>query len=464
MRMQDVDSDLQRTARLTQPGARTLKDLIPLPGFDMLSCAIVILHIILIGIEVNYVAQNMKPPEPVSWVILVVYVWYVCEFVLRLWADDWTFFRSRSWRWHCFDLFLIVLTVIETLGSVHNEASDKGYNVARWFRLIRMTRIVRIIRVIRALRWVRDFCKMVYAIGHSFRTFLWALCLQSLLTYAVSICLTESTTRYLVDQDDRVLADFFGSVGKSFYTLYVSIMDGISWGEVMKAVQRLEISMPILFITYVTGSILCVSNVVTSIFIDSAMQTTNYYKELLLMEERDKRLMYTRSLCVAFHDIDVDSDGQINIDDLETFLSNPENRQFLDALDLKVTDAYMLMELIDTSNTGAVSIDEFCECCMNLKGEAKSFDIQCMILEMRRVLNVTEQFLHQLNTKVTSMSSQVFKRGWAGAATTSSSTLKDDQVSFIPSTPSASSPRRTSLDSSMTSHSSGRAVDDLCTV
>merc|ERR1712232_146910 len=39
------------------------------------------------------------------------------------------------------------------------------------------------------------------------------------------------------------------------------------------------------------------------------------------------------------------------------------------------TDARSLFDLLDKDSSGEVDIDEFCEGCLRLKGEAKSFDI-----------------------------------------------------------------------------------------
>merc|ERR1711912_197373 len=85
--------------------------------------------------------------------------------------------------------------------------------------------------------------------------------------------------------------------------------------------------------------------------------------------------MYVQHLKEVFNDIDKDGSGAINGDEMEFFLEDPELAHYLESIDIFPHDARTLFRLLDGDDSGEVSIEEFCEGCLRLKGEAKSFDI-----------------------------------------------------------------------------------------
>jgi len=245
---------------------------------------------------------------------------------------------------------------------------------------------------------------MIYAIGHSSKSFFWAVLLLSLITYCAAVCLTQSAATYLHQdathpEKHRNLVEAYGSLPKSFLSLYKSILGGVSWGEMLEPLRPLGLVMQAVFLIFVSSSILGVANVVTSIFIDSAMHTTEHYKDLMVMEEKENRRIYTESIRRMFSEIDSDASGEISLMELETFLNDPESRNFFDALDLKAADAWIMMMLMDKDGSGTVSIDEFCECCVKIKGEAKSFDMHCLHLMTEQIMSVLGQFMDHCDTQ-----------------------------------------------------------------
>merc|ERR1712113_478792 len=58
--------------------------------------------------------------------------------------------------------------------------------------------------------------------------------------------------------------------------------------------------------------------------------------------------------------------------------------QYLQLLDLNVSEAHSLFKLLDTDNSGEVGIQEFIMACMRLKGTAKSIDVATQLHETKR--------------------------------------------------------------------------------
>jgi Ca2+-binding EF-hand superfamily protein len=128
-----------------------------------------------------------------------------------------------------------------------------------------------------------------------------------------------------------------------------------------------------------------VLNIVTAIFVDTAMQSQQHYKELLIQENVAKKTMYTSHLREVFRKIDHDASGFVTQEEVEYFLMDPTLNLYLESIDIFPNDARALFQMLDDDESGEVSIDEFCDGCLRLKGEAKSYDIHCLLYGVRKL-------------------------------------------------------------------------------
>merc|ERR1712039_980462 len=106
--------------------------------------------------------------------------------------------------------------------------------------------------------------------------------------------------------------------------------------------------------------------------------------------------MYMDHILEVFHEIDVDCSGSICLDEMEQFLEDPHLRMYLESMDIMPDDARTLFRLLDKDESGHVSIDEFCHGCLRLKGDAKSFDIHCIIFENHRLIFKWREFMNHM--------------------------------------------------------------------
>merc|ERR1712232_865067 len=68
----------------------------------------------------------------------------------------------------------------------------------------------------------------------------------------------------------------------------------------------------------------------------------------------------------------------------------------MDALKIDTSDLGYLFTMLDEDNSGAIVIEEFVAGCMKLKGEAKSFDVQCLMHDSRRARRRMDAFIPQV--------------------------------------------------------------------
>merc|ERR1712060_486409 len=95
--------------------------------------------------------------------------------------------------------------------------------------------------------------------------------------------------------------------------------------------------------------LLAVMNVVTGVFVESALQTAKHDKDIYLLH-------HVRRL---FKDSDKDGDGCLGWDDFEAALANPQMKIYFEAIDLDLEEAVELFQLIDVDESGLIDLDEF---------------------------------------------------------------------------------------------------------
>jgi hypothetical protein len=345
------------------------------------------------------------------------------------------------------DMFLVVCSVLDlcaeiAVGSDEAQASWETGLILR--RGIRLLRIIRMLRLARALRMFRDFRKMVFAMQASVQTLAWSMLLMFLAIYSFAICFTQGTTNHyagmrpndsagsmadIIDADGSGdtanhgasnlmemqgenpanLLRFYGTLGRSILSLYMAMSDGYSWGLVMEPLVELPPVFRVLFVCFISIAIFGVLNVVTSVFVESAMKSAQHYKELLIQENLRNRELKVEHIREVFKAIDMDNSGEISMDEMEFFLTDQHLRTYLEALEISPSDTRLLFKLIDEDDSGVIDIEEFCDGCMRLRGEAKSFDVHCIIFESKRLVSKWAECLDFFEERFTDMMLHVSK-------------------------------------------------------
>merc|ERR1719401_2447245 len=117
--------------------------------------------------------------------------------------------------------------------------------------------------------------------------------------------------------------------------------------------------------------------------------------------------MYLSHIEAIFVQIDVDESGFVSLPEIENIFCDDSMSHLLEALEITAFDARSMFKLLDRDGSGLIDIDEFCDGCLRLKGEAKSFDIQCLIYESQRLLIKTTALIGHLEESITDLKDMV---------------------------------------------------------
>merc|ERR1712228_1137726 len=85
-----------------------------------------------------------------------------------------------------------------------------------------------------------------------------------------------------------------------------------------------------------------------------------------------------------FEDLDDDKSGTLSLDEFESNMENPRIIGYLATLGLSTWDAKSLFKMVDIDDANNVTIDDFIQGCMRLKGTARSVDLCTLLFENRK--------------------------------------------------------------------------------
>jgi hypothetical protein len=244
---------------------------------------------------------------------------------------------------------------------------------------------------------------MIFALQYATGTLLWAFFLLTFIMYFFAIAFTQATTEEIIkagDHDEELaeLHHNYGTLGRSYLSLFLAITGGVSWGELtVSLMARTHWVNMGLFVTFIAITVFGVLNVIISVFVESALASVQHYKDLLIESSNKRKEVCISHFKEVFTYIDDDKSGEISLEEMEEFVCDKHLSEYLESIDIQVDDVRKLFCLLDEDQSGSVSIDEFCEGCLKMKGEAKSYDIQCLLYESRRMLNKWQEYMRYMD-------------------------------------------------------------------
>ncbi|CAK0824817.1 unnamed protein product [Prorocentrum cordatum] len=382
--------------------------------FDTLCAIMIINNSIIIGYEVQWLTVDDTEPKTTKILGLLCTLFFFCELVLRVTADGPRFFfvfsdnRRENWNW--FDFVLVVMSMFDVISlATQGGASTVGMGL----KTIKMLRTRGIVRVVRVFRFFSKLSQLALMIIDSIKSLVWAL-IRRAFAHVFAIFFTNLSSDYVKlkdsDGDALVVAEHFGSLWSTIYTLFHSMLNGISWYRSHPSALRIPLALysipdwtgPILavgFVGYLSFTMLAVLNIITGVFVDNAVETARTQREFLVQKDSDGG-----QGAVAQGDArHFPGDGcrrlweTVNKDEIAEFCNDDRVHYYLTALGLDVHDTERLFELLDENRDGELDVDEFLAGCLRLKGMARSIDVYSLIHQSRQVCRRLDDMDRALN-------------------------------------------------------------------
>jgi len=365
---------------------------------------LVLLNAIFIGWQVEYFAIHSVLPSFQRTGELIFCIIFSVELFLRIVAERLKFFVTPDLGWNVFDIGVVFMMVAEQiLDAMSANLSSSVLSQMSMLRVLRLVRVVRVLKVIRVLKFFRELRMMVYSILTSFKSLAWAVMVQGVMFYIFGISLTQGVVDYCANAgawtspDTKLMRLYFGTLGRSCLSLFEAMAGGISWGELIDALDLLHRGYKFIFLLYISFAIFAVANIVTAVFVEGAMLNAQHDREVIIQEQMRSNQAYLQNMQQIFFEVDRDEDGCIELSELQQAMKDERVVAYLSAFGLDITEVQTLFLLLDRDQKGVIDIDDFLLGCMRLKGGAKTLDVAKMQYDCEWIVHNLETLTAEID-------------------------------------------------------------------
>jgi hypothetical protein len=373
-------------------------------GYEVFSGTLIVLNSFFLGYQTQYMASEAidnaekglplgDPPGFFFFFQLLFAFCFFWELTLRWKAEGFThFFSGEDIWWNALDVMVVSTSCIEVLLEIVAKASGTEKSEALQnisiIRVLRIVRIVRVARVIRVMRFFRELRMMIFSILGSLKNLMWVMLVLLMTFYMFGVLFTTAASDFLDTSEkwqehlesDLVLS--FGKIDRSLLSLFMSMTGGNDWSMYYDSLSELPMYCSFAFLVFIAFSLFAVVNIVTGVFVESALQANVKDKDILVHEELHSKQTYLESMQEIFEEMDESGEGNITLAEFEAKLQDERVQAYFNVLKLDVSDAKVLFHLLDHDHSDEVGVDEFLEGCYKLQGESRSLDMKIMQSEV----------------------------------------------------------------------------------
>jgi len=381
--------------------------------WEVFSVGLILLNSMFIGLTTEYLAQraqseardnkklSMGEPEAFFVCQVLFTILFTFELTMR-WVSDgfFEFWKGGDIGWNALDTTVVLFGIVDLISTMASDANSGGSFTV--IRVIRVVRVVRVARVIRVMKFFRELRMMVLSIMSSFKNLTWVILVLGMLFYVFAISFTAAVSDFLEssemrnDPANKELIDAFGTLDKSILSLYMCMSGGDDWSACYNALQVLPGLYSFLFLGFITFALFAVVNIVTGVFVESAMQSSQADRDSIVQDEIAAQKNYLKAMETLFQEIDDDNSGHITLEEFQGRLDDPRVAAYFNSLKLDVSDAPMLFRLLDEDNSNEVTCEEFVAGCQRLQGESRSLDAKIMQHEVRSLKKSMDSLLQEI--------------------------------------------------------------------
>eukprot|EP00441_Pelagodinium_beii_P027974 CAMPEP_0197658806 /NCGR_PEP_ID=MMETSP1338-20131121/45457_1 /TAXON_ID=43686 ORGANISM="Pelagodinium beii, Strain RCC1491" /NCGR_SAMPLE_ID=MMETSP1338 /ASSEMBLY_ACC=CAM_ASM_000754 /LENGTH=587 /DNA_ID=CAMNT_0043235461 /DNA_START=49 /DNA_END=1812 /DNA_ORIENTATION=+ len=334
--------------------------------------------------------QGLEQEE--HWIIpdIIFTSWFIIEVLMKMGADGIDFFKGEDQGWNLFDIALVsesLFSVITTLLYWPNGLGV-GLSFLRIFRVFRLVRVVKVVRSVPALARLRT---MIFAILNSFVDLLWAFLVVILILLVFGIIFASPVGSFFdaVDiTDASQLAEaadmqvLFGDMLESMISLWSAVSGGNDWmtyGEQIRKLPNGALYFAI-FNFYIAFCVVGLFNVVTGVFVDSAVccRTADEVVQGYIEDLKNT----TSEIKSFFKNADSDGSGTLSLSEFQHHMKDPAVKAYFSGLDIDPEEADTIFTILDADQNCELVIDELVNGTMKLKGAATKLDLMTLMYDL----------------------------------------------------------------------------------
>lgn len=299
-----------------------------------------------------------------------------------------------GWQWNVFDSLVVLAQIAEEVLNVISLNSSSNLPNFSFMRVLRVLRLIRIVRLVRILRFIGELRTLVTSIMSSLKSLAWTVVLLFLIIYSVSVYLTQVVVDHSYESS---LDTFYGDLLMSMLTLFQSVTGGLDWNDALRPLtDEIHPMLALVLGVYIAFTVLAVMNVVTGVFVESALLSANHDQAMYMVNNMRELFLKAN---------DGNPCGSMVWEKFKTLLGTKQMRDFFKAIDvdMNVHAAHSIFQLLDMDKSGSIELDEFVTGCSRLRGQARALDINVMLYEMREMSSTMRRRFHAETKRLVQM-------------------------------------------------------------
>lgn len=368
------------------------------PVFNIVVALIIISNSIFLGVQLELGTAESGNAMVFLVGHLIYAILFTIEMSLRFVAvGPRSYLIGSEWYWNWLDLLVVIPAWVELITDFmeHGSNVSSGASNFRILRVLRITRMLHVIRSVRLIRVIHAFRELIFSILDTTRQLGWAMILLLLIIYSFSILFTDSVHSHVLSephQDVSLAVKYFGGVFISCETLFRACLSGFDWVEAADSLRPIGLIWVNLFHVYVAFCSFAVLNVITGVFVNSAIKTREKDHETLVLHvQKFKDLVSS-----IWFKLDTSGDGQLTITEFEQMFKDPDMQAFFEAIEVNAVDAWTLFDSLDADGDHLVSYEEFAQRCTQLHGSARAVDLFALTQQNLKVWDEVQQLKSSL--------------------------------------------------------------------
>lgn len=257
-----------------------------------------------------------------------------------------------------------------------------------FIRLLRLGKVARAIRVVRQTEGMSSLIMLLKCVQASFNTLCWSLSFIVVLQCIAGMVISQVVSPYMTDETvsveaRRAVFRYYGTFTSTFLTMFEVLL--ANWAPAARIlVDNVSDLFVYVFVVYRCVVGFAILNVVNAVFIQQTMRVAQADQELIIKQRIRAESAYASKMRQFFEKLDRHRSGFLTWKDFNAALQKPELRSWMATLDLETYDLVNLFHLIDDGD-GQITVAEFLEGAIRLRGLAKSVDLAQVLNTTRRL-------------------------------------------------------------------------------
>lgn len=349
------------------------------PLFDAGICAIVLLNIFFIGLEMDLGDVDKKGyKRDAVWIMLqwLFCLIFIAEIAIKVHYHTWRWFQMDPWSWLA--LAVAVLAFIDT--AILMPMKESGD--LRMFSLVRAIVLFRLVRVIQNTKWLKELQLVLRGFVGAIIILAWALGLILFVFYIFSIWTTTlighnpdyNNLEKIVNEWDT--QDYFGTIGRSMYTLLQMLTLDTWASDILRPVFTQQWYLIACFVPFTMVTTYGIMNVILSVIIEQTVSASRNNAKRVKAREEGNAAATNEILKEVYMLADVELTEALTLRDFKKASEfDTEVVWRLRQLELMPEEVARLFQVIDGDGSRSLSMKEFVDGCTKLKGIARSKDL-----------------------------------------------------------------------------------------